>query len=38
MEDEGKNGLEAVSGTSWRDKLLAQVPALRETPCDNDYF
>ena len=31
-EDEGGDGLEAVSGAPWRDQLSAEVSALEEAP------
>ncbi|KAK0143223.1 hypothetical protein N1851_018649 [Merluccius polli] len=37
-EDEGENGLEAVSGAPWRDRLSVEVSALEEVNPDHDYL
>ena len=37
-EDEGEEGLEAVSGAPWRDRLSAEVSALEEGIPDHDYL
>lgn len=37
-EDEGENGLEAVSGALWRDQLSAEVSDLEEVNPDHDYL
>ncbi|KAK0152126.1 Protein ALP1-like [Merluccius polli] len=37
-EDEGENGLEAVSGAPWRDRLSVEVSALEEVIPDHDYL
>ncbi|KAL7373243.1 hypothetical protein ABVT39_002207 [Epinephelus coioides] len=37
-EDEGENGLEAVSGAPWQDQLSAEVSALEEGLVDHDYL
>ncbi|KAL7400140.1 hypothetical protein ABVT39_007077 [Epinephelus coioides] len=37
-EDEGENGLEAVSGAPWRNQLSAEVSALEEGVLDHDYL
>ncbi|XP_056460082.1 putative nuclease HARBI1 [Gadus chalcogrammus] len=37
-EDEGGDGLEAVSGAPWRDQLSAEVSALEEAPPDHQYI
>ncbi|KAL7380569.1 hypothetical protein ABVT39_019890 [Epinephelus coioides] len=37
-EDEGENGLEAVSGAPWWDQLSAEVSALEEGVLDHDYL
>lgn len=37
-EDEGENGLEAVSGAPWRDQLSAEVSALEEGLVDHEYL
>ena len=37
-EDEGENGLEAVTGAPWRDRLSAEVSALEEGNPDHDYL
>ncbi|XP_049436834.1 uncharacterized protein LOC125891523 [Epinephelus fuscoguttatus] len=37
-EDEGENGLEAVSGAPWWNQLSAEVSALKEGVLDHDYL
>ncbi|XP_049913330.1 uncharacterized protein LOC126398151 [Epinephelus moara] len=37
-ENEGENGLEAVSGAPWQDQLSAEVSALEEGLVDHDYL
>ncbi|CAK6984918.1 putative nuclease HARBI1, partial [Scomber scombrus] len=37
-EEEEENGLEAVNGAPWRDRLSAEVSALEEVIPDHDYL